>query len=165
MPLYLLASQTLADIAKGDGNAAHRWFQHADEPDADVDFEDVFISAVSPGVLDTAFRHTPPADAALGLEPAVTELVNRFVAAGQVVPVTKPIADLWFHLEEQDLRYVRKDGRTRSYSLEEKLVLATALRGIDGVPFVLVARRQPAHDLLSVLGLTLLDPYADAGGG
>jgi hypothetical protein len=156
MPQYLLATQTLVDIAKRDGNSAVKWIEEGHLKDPAVDDADVYISAVTPGLLRNLFRREPPSAELAALHEACDALIDRFVQAGQVVDVTKAIADTWADLMAMTLEYERPANQgTGRYSLGERLVFATAIRGVEGRPFLLVARRQPAHAVLAAMGLQL----------
>ncbi len=73
--------------------------------------------------------------------------------------VTKEIADAWGALFDLPLTYRKQTGEAGLYTIGEKLVFATAFEGTEGRPYVLVARRQPAHADLQPLGLEIEDPY------
>lgn len=173
MPQYLLATQTLVDIAKRDGNAAIKWIEEAHLRDPMVDEADVFISAVTPALLTRVFRLEPRTAEHVSIRQACEALIDRFVQAGQVADVTKGIADTWAELMPIALEYEKRIDAERArqegtpptpplghYSLGEKLVFATAMKGTEGRPYILVTRRQPAHDALIGMGLEIEDPYA-----
>src|SRR5687768_12571341 len=104
MPQYLLATQTLIDIALQDGGPAFRWYEEADKREPPVSAADIFISAVTPGLANAGLdkkKQTPELHA---VRLACNGLVARFVAADQVVPVTKVIADLWATLNSMKLQ-------------------------------------------------------------
>lgn len=164
MPQYLLATQTLVDIAKRDGNAAITWIEQGHLRDPFVDDADVFISAITPGLLTTLFRRAPRTAENVSVRQACEAVIDRFVQSGQVVDVTKVIADTWAELMPMTLEYEKQGtplpGARGSYSLGERLVFATAIKGTEGRPYYLVTRRQPAHDALIGIGLEIEDPYA-----
>jgi hypothetical protein len=164
MARYLLGTQCLMDVAKSIGLPPQRWFETAAK--RGIDRSDVFISAVSPMILRTAFETAAKrsADAATKANYAAIRkntdiLTGRLVSAGSVVPMTKEIADRWGELLELKLTYENKTGEVAEYKFPEKLVFATAMVGIDGVPFSLVEKSQQAHGALAALGLLVEDPY------
>lgn len=156
MPRYLLSTQALLDVAKQAGLPAQRWLEAAGA--RGIQSSDVHISAVSPMILTRAFRQAEQSPAHDAVRRACESLVKRFAQAGQVVPVTQEIADRWGELLEYELSYTNAAGESKLFDSHEKLVMATAIEGIDGRPFVLVSRRHPAHGALKPLGLQLEDP-------
>jgi hypothetical protein len=159
MARYLLGSQCLVDVAKRVGLAPEIWLTKAG--DRGIDARDVYISAVSPMIIEAAFRGAPRTPELQRLRDNVDMLTQRYVAGGLVAPITKNIADLWGKLLvlDTDLTYVNSAGKTELYNFHEKLVFATAIEGISGRPFILVERHQKAHDTLAPLGLVLEDPF------
>jgi hypothetical protein len=156
MARYLLGSQCVVDIAKRIQLAPERWFDGAGAKG--IDGRDIFISAITPTILSRALRgdsKTAP------LRNALEKLIDRFVQLRQVAEVTKGIADKWDEIVDLSLDYVNTKGVTKPYSSLERMVLATAIEGLDGRPFILVERHQPAHDELQAHGLELTDPYAE----
>ena len=145
MPQYLLATQTLVDIAKRDGNAAIKWIEEAHLRDQVVDDADVFISAVTPALLTRVFTLEPRTAEHVSIRQACEQLIDRFVQAGQVADVTKGIADTWAELMPIALEYEKRIDPERAgqegtpppplghYSLGEKLVFATAMKGTEVV--------------------------------
>jgi hypothetical protein len=156
MPRYLLGSQCVVDIAKRIQLAPERWLLGASE--RGIDGRDIYISAITPTILSRALRDDP---AMAPLRRNLEVLIDRYVQARQVAPVTKRIADKWDEILDLSLDYVDKKNATKPYSSRERMVLATAIEGLDGRPFLLVERHQPAHDVLQAHGLELTDPYAE----
>ena len=116
MPQYLLATQTLVDVAKRDGNSAVRWIEEGHLKDPSIDDADVYISAVTPGLLRNLFRREPASAEIAAHREACDALIDRFVQAGQVVDVTKSIADTWADLMSMTLEFALwpgKDATTR----------------------------------------------------
>ena len=159
MARYLLGTQCLVDIAKQDGLPAQRWLEAAGR--RGIHLSDVYISAVTPMILTRAFKRAAQTPAHQAIRQACEHLVRRYAQAGQVVPVTREIADRWGDLIDYDLPYTNASGETKLFDSHEKLVMATAIEGVDGRPFTLVSRRHDAHRILQPLGLQLEDP-ADA---
>ncbi|MDP6344272.1 MAG: hypothetical protein QF578_06580 [Alphaproteobacteria bacterium] len=157
MPRYLLGSQCLVDIARRVQSPAEQWFATAGE--RGIDASDVYISAVTPMILRSTFKAAAPSPTVTAIRENSENLVNRFARSRQLAPVTQEIADRWGQLLDFDLSRETADGETKLYRFQEKLVLATAIEGLDGRPFVLVDKRQSAHDKLAPLGLDLEDPY------
>jgi hypothetical protein len=157
MRRYLLGVQTFVDIAKNANLPGQRWLQTAEA--RGIDMRDVYISAVLPmmvfGVLDQA----PKSAYFQQLRENAETLIQRFVDRKLVVPVTKEIADRWGKILPLSYTYQTAVGETKKYTFHEKLVFATALEGIEGRPFVLVDRRQEAHQSLN---LTVEDPSDEA---
>jgi predicted nucleic acid-binding protein len=160
---YLLGTQSVVDIAKALDLAPERWMNTAAK--RGIYNDDVVISAVT-GMnllmgLDAAMAKAATAAEKARLS-AIRKnaelLIDRFVRGGHVVAVTKEIADQWQELLDYDLFFKTPDGRAE-YKFNEKLVFATAIAGIDRIPFILVDRHQPAHDDLASLGLRVEDPY------
>lgn len=164
MPQYLLATQTLLDIAKRDGNPAYQWFDTA-TPDRGVPVEDILISAVSPAIIEHSFRTRPSSIELRHFHDLVVRTVDRFVRAGLVVDITKDIADMWGRLHAEQLTYeispaaADQPRQTGLYASHEKFVFATALIGIGGRPLTLVTRVHDAHRQLAAIGLLTEDPY------
>ncbi len=156
MPRYLLSTQTLVDVAKQAGLPAQKWLEAAG--DRGIQPSDVHISAVSPMILTRAFRQAERTPAHAAVRRACESLVKRFAQAGQVVPVTKEIADRWGELLDYELTYTTAAGEAKLFGSHETLVMATAIEGLEGRPFVLVSKRQPAHATLKPRGLQLEDP-------
>lgn len=94
------------------------------------------------------------------LRQSVAAFVERMDDLQQVVPITKGIADTWGDLMDLSLSYVNSKGVEGQFNTGERLVMATAIRGTAGRPYILVTRRHPAHTALEALGLTIEDPYA-----
>jgi len=157
MPRYLLGSQCLVDIAKSTGLAPEQWFRTVES--RGVDGRDVYISAVTPMILTSAFDRATQLPALAAIRGNSDTLITRFVRAGQMAPITKEIADRWGELPEFDLTYETANGEIKCYPFQQKLVLATAIEGLDGRPFTLVDKRQKAHQDLESLGLVLEDPH------
>lgn len=156
MPRYLLGTQCVVDIARRANLPPQRWFESLDQKT--VPARNVVISAVTPMILTETFKNpATPFVAALGQ--ACDDLVRRFVDGHRVVPVTKGIADRWGLLLNFPLTYVNAGKQEVEYDYREKLVIASAIEGLDGIPFMLVERSQPAHAALEPQGLKIHDPY------
>jgi hypothetical protein len=78
---------------------------------------------------------------------------------GCLIPVTIEIIETYLSRLQGGLIYMNGTNEGHVVALEERLVLATAMKGIGNRSLILVDRRQPAHDQLSILGLTTIDPY------
>jgi hypothetical protein len=156
MPRYLLGSQCLVDIAKQSGLAPERWLTGAGV--RGIDGRDIYISAVTPMIVARGLKGNDPD--LVRMRENLDMLIDRYVQRDQVAPVTKNIADEWGKILDLSLAYVNAKGETKLYAFHEKLVLATAIEGLNGRPFVFVERHQPAHDVLAPRGLALEDPYA-----
>lgn len=102
----------------------------------------------------------PPSADREALRQSVAAFVQRMDDLQQIVPITKGIADTWGDLMDMPLSYVNSQNVEGQFSTGERLVMATAIRGTAGRPYILVTRRQPAHTALEALGLTVEDPYA-----
>jgi predicted nucleic acid-binding protein len=157
MRRYLLGVQCLLDIAKHADLPAERWMESAEA--RGIDMNDIYISAASPMILLSALDKAPASGYIQQLRENVETIVQRFVDRKLIAPVTKEIADRWGKILPQPLTYNDDAGVTHKYTFHEKLILATALEGIEGRPFVLVDRRQEAH---RELNLDLEDP-SEAG--
>jgi hypothetical protein len=154
MARYLLGSQCVVDIVKRVNMPPQRWVEEADA--RGIDGRDVYISAMTPTILRRAARTDP----GLALLQSNLDLfTDRYLQRGQIAAITKRIADKWDDLVDLQLNYLNRKGAAVPYSSREKLVLATAIEGLDGRPFILVERHQPAHDTLRPYGLELEDPY------
>lgn len=94
------------------------------------------------------------------LRQAVEAFVQRMDDLGQIVPVTKGIADTWGLLLGMSLTYTNSQTVEGQFSSGERLVMATAIKGTAGRPYVLVARNQAAYTALQTVGLVLEDPYS-----
>jgi predicted nucleic acid-binding protein len=161
---YLLGTQSVVDIAKAVDLPPERWINVAAK--RGIYDDDVAISAVT-GMnllmgLEAATAKVATA-AEKGRLSAIRKnaelLIDRFVRGGRVIAVTKEIADRWRELLDYNLFFQTQGGQNREYRFNEKLVFATAIAGIDSIPFILVDRHQPAHDDLASLGLLVEDPY------
>lgn len=159
MPQYLLSTQALVDIATRNGSAAEQWLENAGHRDPVIYDTDIFISAVSPALIAQLLDRMPPDADREALRQATNALIEQFVGRQQVVDVTKPIADTWGALAGMTLTYTTDDQTEGQYSSGEKLVMATAIKGTDGRPYILVTKREPAHIVLAALGLALEDPH------
>lgn len=159
MPQYLLSTQSLVDIAMRDGSACEQWLTNADAREPAIYDTDIFISAVSPALIAQLLERMPHDADREALRQATDALIERFVGRGQVVDVTKAIADTWGALIGMTLTYTKDDHTEGDYPSGEKLVMATAIKGTEGRPYILVAARQPAHTALEPLGLALEDPH------
>ncbi|HYL76640.1 MAG TPA: hypothetical protein VEU96_20670 [Bryobacteraceae bacterium] len=157
MAWYLLGSQCLIDIAKRIDLPPERWLAAAGE--RGIDGKEIYISAVTPMILASAFERAHQNAALQALRENTEILITRLARSGQVAPVTMDIADRWGKLLKLTLEYIASPGHTKPYHDPERLVLATAIEGLLGRPFVLVEKRQPAHGALASLGLVLEDPY------
>lgn len=155
MPRYLLGSQCLVDIAKRSALPPELWLNGAD--DRGIDGRDIYISAVTPMIVARGLKEDDPNFA--GMRDNLDGLIDRYMQWNQVAPVTKKIADEWGKILDLSLHYVNSKGEKKLYAFHEKLVLATAIEGLNGRPFTLVERHQPAHDVLAPRGLVLEDPY------
>lgn len=158
MPRYLLSTQTVIDIALQDGGPAARWFEDADKRNPPIAGDDIFISAVTPAVLTADLNRKPPTPELVAVRSVCAIIIERFVDAGQVVNVTKSIADRWFDLIASGVKHHLRDGRVVEYSSGEKIVLATAIVGTDGFPYTLVTRKHEGLNSLQALGLAIEDP-------
>ena len=159
MPQYLLSTQSLVDIALRDGSAPERWLANTDARDPAIYDTDIFISAVSHALIVQLLDRMPRDADREALRLATEALIERFVGRGQVVDVTKAIADTWGALVCMTLTYTKDDNTQGQYPSGERLVMATAIKGTDGRPYILVARREPAYTALEPLGLALEDPH------
>lgn len=159
MARYLLGSQCLVDFAKRLDLPPERWLLTA--ADRSIDARDIYISAVTPMIIGAAFDKALQTPELECLRSNVDTLIERYVARDLVAPVTKSIADLWGKLLvlTTPLTYVSGAGKAEEYHFHEKLVFATAIEGMSGRPFILVERRQKAHDTLAPLGIVVEDPY------
>ena len=160
MPQYLLSTQTIVDIAKRDGSAPEQWLAHARQSDQQIDEADIFISAVSHAQIKRLIERLPPDADREALRQAVEAFVQRMDDLGQIVPVTKGIADTWGLLLGMSLTYTNSQNAEGQFSSGERLVMATAIKGTAGRPYVLVARNQAAYTTLQAVGLVLEDPYS-----
>src|SRR5919204_5665236 len=104
MSQYLLSTQTLIEIALQDGGPAFRWYEESDKRVPPVTAAEIFISAVTPGLASRGLDRKPQTAEVHAVRVACEALISRFVAAGQVVHVTKDIADLWSRLNEMELQ-------------------------------------------------------------
>jgi hypothetical protein len=154
MPRFLLATRTVLDLASL--TPARQWLDHAGARQVLPD--DIFISAITPVGLENFFKTQPASPLFHTVQDHCRTFVRRLEQTNQIVPITKAIADLWGRLLEYDLQYTTRDGRLASYTELERFVMATAIEGTDGLPYVLVATRQPAHSALEPLGLRIEDP-------
>lgn len=157
MARYLLGTQCFVDIAKRANLIPEQWLEDLDP--RRVPGKDVQISAVTPMILTWTFDQEAKSPYNEALRQLCESLVKRFVFRKRVVPVTKEIADRWGQLLAFDLKHSRPDGTLEDYDYRERLVMATAIEGVEGLPFVLVDKRQAAHAALAPLGLQLEDPY------
>jgi hypothetical protein len=157
MAQYLLGSQCFLDIAKTANLSPERWLAKAGE--RGIDGGDIYISAATPMILSATLARETASPGLTVLRENIEILVRRYVGGLQVVSVTKEIADRWGTLLDLELNYKSRLGTIGSYRFHEKLVLATAIEGLNGRPFVLVERNQAAHDALRPFGLKVEDPY------
>jgi hypothetical protein len=176
MNRYLLSSFALFDIAKKAALPPERWIISVAERGGDL--RDIFISAVSPMILSRALSlelqatRNKMATATSAAEKAalftllgyletllenLQQTAERFVTLGLVASMDKRIADRWGKLLDPKLEYLDHNGKRQVYTFHEKIVLATALEGLDGLPFTLVDRHQKVHDTLQI---SVEDPYA-----
>lgn len=158
MSQYLLSTQTVIDIALQDGGPAFRWYEEADARAPSVSAADIFISALTPGLVKQGLDKKDQTAEVVAVRLASESLIERFVAAGQVVDVTKGIANLWFRLAAMKVQLHKRNGTIKGYSAGELMVLATAIIGTDGFPYKLVARRHDGLIPLQALGLEVEDP-------
>jgi hypothetical protein len=144
----------LLDIAKNADLPAQHWMETAEA--RGIDMRDVYISAVTPMIISGVLEKQPNSPRIQQLRENVETIAQRFVDRKLIAPVTKEIADRWGKILPHPYTYLNAAGETKKYTFHEKLVLATALEGIEGRPFVLVDRRQNAHQELN---LAVEDPY------
>ncbi len=155
MPRYLLSSQALLDIARKQGKPAEKWLEKVAL--AGVDARDVCISAVAPmNVLgfiglqaagaraDRALSKTLPAWR--DLEDNFRNYVLDLAADDRIVPMDHHVADRWGILLDSEIRYSDSAGGSYAIGSAEKLEIATAMIGRNGIPFIYVTERQEAHD-------------------
>jgi len=154
---YLLGTQCVVDLARGANLPPERWLKSLDPKQ--VVASDIRISVVTPMILTATFAAQEQTPFVAALKQACESLLRRFVLGKRMVPVSKEIADRWGTLLPFTLTYLNIDNQPADYDFRERLIMATAIEGVDGLPFTLVDRTQPGHTALKPIGLQLLDPY------
>ena len=163
MPRYLLGSNCFVAIAMRAKKPPEVWFDTAKS--RGIDLTDIYISAVTPMIVQAFIARGQQGAAAARVAQLKTlgnnaeRLGARFVAMDLVAPVTKEIGDTWGQLITMTLDFKNASGEDDKYNFEEKLVIATAIKGMNGYPFTLLERRNEAHKALEPLGLVVEDPY------
>ena len=154
---YLIGTQCLFDLGLHDGGPVQRWFE-AKSAQQGLFADDVLVSAFSAAVVRLHYRRQPPRNAAEATHKSNLEgLLRQFEVANQVVGASPAVGAKWTDsLAELTIQYVYPDGARERYGFEEKLVLATAICGNQGFPFVLIDRRQAVH---AQLGIVVEDPW------
>lgn len=157
MALYLFGTQCLFDLGLYDGGPVQRWFE-ARSAQQGLFADDVAICAFSAAVIHLHYRRNPPADAAEATHMTNLEgLIKQFEVANQVVGASPAVVAKWAAtLAALPIEYEYPDGSRQRCGFEEKLVLATALCGNHGFPYILIDRKQPVHDQL---GIQVEDPW------
>lgn len=171
MARFLIATQTLVDLARRQNLPIEIWLERASDRGTYAD--NLYISAVTPSRIRIMIADWITTIRAGEAPPAITEdylralgrnaeqLIRIFEAGKRVIPADQPILDRWTHLlNDRGLGRETGNGFQR-LSSTELLELATAVTGYDGKPFVLVAKDEP--HLRRVNGLVVEDPAGEPG--
>lgn len=154
MPRYLLSSHSLLDIVRKQGKPAEKWLEKIKK--AGIDASDVCISAVAPmnvlGLIAIEVAKAK-ADRALSrnlpvwhdLEDNFRNYVMDLAADDCIVAMDQHIAERWGILLDSEIRYSDSSGGSYAIGSAEKLEIATAMIGRNGIPFIYVTERQAAH--------------------
>lgn len=172
MTPYLLSAQTVLDIIKRLDLPAERWLASVGEKHVFED--DICISCVVPMTImhsidlwiAQARAARDPQLPSLGLLKKNAQIyLASFMQNERVIPMDEKIAERWGELLDVDINFLDEDGTDFAVGASEKVELATASIGRQGVPFIYVDRRQEAH--ASVPGLVIECPveYVTAHGG
>lgn len=98
----------------------------------------------------------PKKTAQITHEKNLEKLITKFKAANQVLGASPEVINEWASLADKEIEYPYPVGSSSFIGFEEKLILATAICGNQGLSFILVDRRQPVHD---ELGIRVEDPW------
>ncbi len=172
MTPFLLSSQTVLDIAKKQNLPAERWLEAATS--RGIYEEDICISAVVPMTV----MHTIEQQIAIArksrstIEPTVASLgivktnaqrfITAFHASDRIVPMDHLIAGRWGDLLNMELVFTDEHGVTYEVGSSEKIELATASVGRDGLPFVYVDRAQITHSTIPNLDVECPVRFAES---
>jgi hypothetical protein len=157
---YLVGTQCLFDLGLHDGGPVQRWFE-AKSAQQGLFADDVVVSAFSVAAVRLHYRRTPPRNAAEATHHGNLDgLIRQFEVANQVVGASPAVVATWTDaLAAVLIEYEHADGSRQRCGFEEKLVLATAICGNQGFPFVLIDRKQAVH---ADLGIVVEDPWQAA---
>jgi hypothetical protein len=153
MTIYVLGTQCLLDIAKNDGNEAHRWFERLASQGVHV--SDLRISACSIALLRFHFDDNPPRTPGdHQLQVNLNRLITRFKNAHAVLGCSMESICYWADNLGDSITYDRPPPR--KLIGVEALVLATVATGDPVNPYTLVDRHQTIHQQLNI---ATFDPY------
>lgn len=151
--ILILGTQCLVDVAKGDGNPAHAWYDLQEQKG--VQFGDICISAFSIAQMKFFFAKNPPGDAdEKALEANLNSLFSDFETAGAVIGCSPAAANYWADFLDEVVIY---DLPSPHEVGTEAIVIATVAAGHEGIPCRLVDLLQPIHKQLNI---SVYDPYA-----
>ncbi len=166
MARYLLPTQTLFDIARGQNLPAERWIESAS--DRDVYEDDLFICSASIGRSKNAVQvwlarvaaGTAPkgltADFLNTLSDNLDHLFELYRTSGRVVDADEGVMVKWVDLLADSELVRTVDGENQIVESAERLELATAAAGLAGKRYILLAPHEPFHARIN--GLVVEEP-------
>jgi hypothetical protein len=156
LPYYLLSSRALYDIAVNQEKPAAKWFQRYRNAAQAVDA--LYISSVArvhllknldQRIASRRANDKREQDSVLALRSIrenVLILLDWFRENQLVLAMDEGIADIWSDLLYEEIAFLVADLDSRPISVVEKIELATAIHGTNGIDLVYVIDRQPSLD-------------------
>ncbi len=165
MPRYLLSSRAILDIAQNKGLPAQIWFGRYRNV---VHIHDeLFVSSIS-RIQITAFLDGEisaqktkgngagtPTYQLKCIKSAALDMLDWFKGSNAVLSLDEGVAEIWGAMIHDNIPYRSRLGATSAISFIEKIELATAINGIDGLPLYYVVENQ--RSLNNVNGLKIED--------
>jgi len=167
MSRYLISTRVLLDLAKPDAeNRARQWLMKAS--DRDIAETDLYISAATAMRLPLQIEGDiaraqkgelpppPTVDQLRLLQRNINKLIGEYEARERIVAMDYSIARRWGGLLDTRLSYREANGSVAEIGSVEKVEIATATEGLNGVSFTYVAYAQEAY--ATIPGLVVETP-------
>jgi hypothetical protein len=158
LPYYLLSSRALYDIAVNQDKPAVKWFKRYRNVAQAVDA--LYISSVARVHLlknldqriasrrESDKREQDSVLALRAIRENVLILLEWFREKKLVLSMDEGIADIWSDLLHEEISFLAADSDSKPISVVEKIELATAIHGTNGIDLVYVIDRQPSLDFV-----------------
>lgn len=159
----------MLDIVQGKAQPGQQWLDAASQ--RGVTTTDICIGAVCPMALryqielliEEAKNNPDKSSQGFSLDDLkimqrnAQQVIGAFESEGRIIDASAQVADRWGDLLDQTIEY--RDSTTGApYSIGsvQKLEIATAIIGRNGIGFSYVEREQPGHK--DINGLVIVDP-------
>lgn len=161
MPRYLLSTRAILDIAKNKELPAQVWFSRYSNLTYYED--DIFVSSVSRIQVNSFIDAKISARKSNSSEDSetvyhlssmrgnATSILDWFARNSAIISMNEGIAEIWGALMFDEIVYNNAANSMRKISIIEKIELATAIHGIEGLPLNYVIKNQTALNSIDEL--------------